>query len=79
MGKIKDIEKALFPNCKELKKAEDGFKSTLVDAELDAFECSYYGDDCVHINTEELSYVCLTESNLRLMLDHIEAVKQLSK
>tara|TARA_R100000664_G_C2700242_1_gene100852 strand:- start:135 stop:374 length:240 start_codon:yes stop_codon:yes gene_type:complete len=76
MKKEIDIEEIFCPNCNKLKKEKDGYSSAIMDAELDVIQCKFYNDDCVVLNTEELTYITLTSQNLRNLLDLIEEVEE---
>lgn len=61
---MKNIEDELFPGYNVLADNEDGITATIVDAELDPFECRFNNDGCVEIDTNGWSYITLSLSNL---------------
>ena len=68
-----NIEKELFPESNVL---IDNYRMQIVDAELDPIECNFYGDGCVKIDTNELTYITLTRSNLQVLMDAIDEVEE---
>lgn len=44
---------------------------TIFDAELDPIKCSFEGDGCVKLDTEELSFIYLTPENLDILKELI--------
>lgn len=72
MTKEINIEEELCPDNGKLI-IKDGYASTtILDEELDPIHCGFNGDDCVNINTDELSYLVLSKSNLSTLLDLID-------
>jgi len=69
-----DIEKVLFPEKDKLVEIDEVQKALIVDAELDAIECTFNGDDCVELNTNRYTYITLTKENLQTLIDLIEEV-----
>jgi hypothetical protein len=75
-----DIESILFPENKTLLlDKQGGFYAELVDAELDGFKCKFNNDSCVEIDTKNLTYVTLTEGNLKTLLMLIKKTDALYK
>ena len=71
------IEYKLFSNINELVLQEDDtITATIVDAELDPIDCVLHGDNAVEINTKNLSYIVLTEQNLKTLLKLISKAKE---
>ena len=69
MKKEINIEKKFFPNAGKLVKSKEGELSTeIIDAELDPIQCKFNNDDCVEINTKNLSYITLSSRNLEDLL-----------
>lgn len=63
------IEDELFPHNSKLIEHEDStITATIIDAELDPIECIFHGDECVELNTKDLTYLCLTKENLKTLL-----------
>lgn len=67
----KDFRDEICSNRNELIKDGEELTATILDAEWDPIKCSFNGDGCVTINTEELSYICLTPENLENLLELI--------
>lgn len=77
MKKQIKIEDELFENHSKLIEQEDStITATIIDAELDAIECIFQGDNVVEINTKDLTYLCLTEENLKTLLRLISEAKE---
>tara|TARA_Y100000385_G_scaffold256660_1_gene283280 strand:+ start:366 stop:629 length:264 start_codon:yes stop_codon:yes gene_type:complete len=71
---MKNIEDLLFPNNRKLiiNKEEDCLETCIVDIEIDPIDCTFIGDGCIKINTEDLTYIMLDFNNLYDMLDLID-------
>lgn len=71
-----DIDRIFCPKKDKLiKKNKDGeivFTAQIVDAEIDTINCTFNYDNCVEINTENLTYITLTISNLLTLIDLIQ-------
>ena len=68
-----NIVDVLIPDAYKLKKLKGGgFKSIIVDEELDPFNVELAGDDCIQIDTEEMAYITLSISTLYEIIDLIE-------
>ena len=76
-----NIVELLVPDAYKLKKAKGGgFKSIIVDEELDPFGVELIGDDCIKIDMQDIEYIVLSISTLYDMIDLIEEAEfQLSK
>jgi hypothetical protein len=76
-----DIVKVLVPDAYKLKKIRGGgYKSIIVDEELDPFEVHFNGDGCMEINTEGMTYITLSIDTLHDMLYLLEEAElKLSK
>ena len=61
------IEEKLFPNINKLYEDGETLTASIVDEELDLIECTYNYDNCVKINTEELTYITLNRKNLNTL------------
>jgi hypothetical protein len=72
MKTVDQLEDALYPERNKLIPCEDGYKATILDIELDPIECSFYSDDCVHIDTKDYTYITLDLNNLYKLIDLIE-------
>lgn len=71
---MKNIEDLLFPNNRKLilNKEEDCLETCIVDIEIDPINCTFIGDGCIKINTEDLKYIMLDLNNVYDILDLIE-------
>jgi hypothetical protein len=68
-----DIVKVLVPDAYKLKKIRGGgYKSIIVDEELDPFEVHFNGDGCMEINTEGMSYIALSVDTLYEMIEILQ-------
>jgi hypothetical protein len=68
-----NIVEVLVPDAYKLKKIRGGgYKSIIVDEELDPFDVQFHGDNCIEINTEGMTYITLSVNNLYDMIDMIE-------
>ena len=66
-----DFRDEISPNRDKLIIEGYDATATILDAEWDEIKCSFNGDECVTIDTEELSYICLTIENLKKLKDLI--------
>lgn len=76
-----NIVEVLIPDAYKLKKLKGGgFKSIIVDEELDPFNVELQGDNCIEIDTEGMAYITLSISTLYDMIELIEEAQfELSK
>jgi hypothetical protein len=68
---MKDFRDEISHDRDELIIDGEDLIATILDAEWDPIKCKFNGDGCVTINTEELSYICLTPENLETLLELI--------
>ena len=70
---MKNIEDLFFPNNGKLviNKKEQTASACIVDAEIDPIECSFNNDECITLDTKELTYITLSVENLEKMLELI--------
>lgn len=73
-----NIVEQLFPNAWKLKVEDEVTTAIIIDMELDPFECSFYNDDCVEINTEEFTHITLSKDDLYRLIDLIEEAEELN-
>jgi hypothetical protein len=73
-----EIEKIFNPEINVLKECDGVYEVTISDAELDELKCTYNGDDCVQIDTDELTYIILTRENLNLLKKYLDKVEKLN-
>lgn len=64
---MKDFRDELCKNRDELVVNGEDLTATIFDAELDPIQCSFEGDGCVKLDTEELSFIYLTPENLEVL------------
>lgn len=64
---MKDFRDELCKNRDELIVNGEDLTATIFDAELDTIQCSFEGDGCVKLDTEELSFIYLTPENLEVL------------
>lgn len=67
-----DIEKALYPQANELVITEDSVSALILDEELDPINCSFNNDGCVELDISDYSYLTLSVSNLKRLIELIE-------
>lgn len=72
MATIEQIEKGINPNANELTLVNREIKAVIIDADLDQIECEFHYDECVYINTEHLTHICLTMKNLKTLMSLIK-------
>ena len=63
--KKQDFREEIAPNREELIVNGENLNATILDAEWDPIKCSFDGDGCVRLDTEELSFIYLTPENLK--------------
>lgn len=77
MGYIASTNVAHFYYMKDfIKDEENNLSAIILDAEGDEIECKFNYDNCVEINTQELSYIILTLENLYDLIDLLECSEE---
>ncbi len=73
-----NIEDYLLPNRNTLLQDEgdDFYHTTILDAELDPAQCSFLGDDCVEIDTKDVTYLTLSIENLKELIQLIKKAEK---
>lgn len=73
-----NIEDYLLPNRNTLLQDEgdDFYHTTILDAELDPVQCSFLGDDCVEIDTKDVTYLTLSIENLKELIQLIKKAEK---
>ena len=72
-----DIAKALHPNSDKLKQDKHGnITATIVDEELDAYECQFNYDGCVQVNTKGYDWITLSKENLIRLIEMIDDAEE---
>lgn len=68
-----DIVKILVPDAYKLKKIRGGgYKSIIVDEDLDPFDVHFNGDGCIEIDTGGMSYIALSVDTLYEMIEMLQ-------
>lgn len=62
-----DIEKKMYPLSGQLKTKKGIATATIIDVELDAYECVFNNAECVEINTEGMSHILLDLKSLQTL------------
>lgn len=75
--KITELEKSLFKDCYELKREDGVLSSIILDEELDPVKVSFHYNECVQINTEELSYLTLSVRQLKNLVLLIKMAEEI--
>jgi len=74
-----NIEKELYPDAWELR-IEDGIcYATIVDCDLDAYECTFNNADDVQIDFGKMTHITLDEGSLFALTDLINEAKMYYK
>ena len=61
----------------KLKLSTDGtLKCNIIDGEYDQLKCKFNSDDCVEINTKNLTYITLSKDNLYELINKIDEAKK---
>jgi len=63
------IEKILHPTAWSIREEDGVLKATISDQELDGYECTFEGDECVKIDTSKVKYLVLDASALMDIAD----------
>ena len=73
-----NIEDYLLPNRNTLLQDEGDYfyHTTILDAELDPVQCSFLGDDCVEIDTKDVTYLTLSIENLKELIQLIKKAEK---
>ena len=75
-----NIENILVPHRNKLKVKKDVITTTIVDCELDTFECTFNGMNDVQINTDGYAYITLDINDLEDLISLIwEAEEKFDK
>ena len=76
---MKNIEEFLHPNNGKLIIDDGIIKSTIVDCELDEYECIFNGADDIQINTEGYTHITLDINTLVSLIALIKKAKKMYK
>lgn len=67
----------MHPGNGKLTKDKNGvYSSSIVDIELDLINCKFKGEDCVELDTDTYTYVCLTRDNLYKLIDLMDEAEE---
>lgn len=70
-----DVEQTLNPDNWIIQQNEEGeYFVSFLDEELDIIHCNI-DDECITLNTEQLTYVVLSREHLEKMIDLIDEVE----
>jgi hypothetical protein len=64
----KNIEDYLYPNNKKLSLDKYTISTTIVDCELDEYQCTFNEPDYIQINTEGYSHITLDIHKLKSLI-----------
>jgi hypothetical protein len=73
------IEDLLYPNNNKLILGDDEITTTIVDCELDEYECTFNGAEYIHINTEGYTHITLDIDTLELLILLIKKAEKMYK
>lgn len=73
---MKNIEEFLYPNNNKLIIDDGIIKSTIVDCELDEYECMFNGIEDIEINTEGYTHITL---DIQILKKLIQLIKKADK
>jgi hypothetical protein len=74
--KIKDL---LYPNNNKLILGDDEITTTIVDCELDEYECTFNGAEDIQINTEGYTHITLDIDTLESLILLIKKAEKMYK
>lgn len=77
--KDKQIEDVLVPENGEIRNENGALKTTIVDLELDAFECEFPYANSVIINTSDAQHITLHIDNLKQLISLIKKSEKMYK
>lgn len=73
---IKDI---LYPKNNKLILGDDEITTTIVDCELDEYECTFNGAEDIQINTEVYTHITLDIDTLYSLIELIKKAEKMYK
>jgi hypothetical protein len=73
-----NLEKFFHPESWQIRVEDNHAYATIVDTELDPFECFFPGLDCVTINTSIYEEITLDINHLRKLIKLIKEVDKLN-
>jgi hypothetical protein len=75
----KNIEDLLYPDNYKLIIMDNEITTTIVDCELDEYECIFNGADDIQINTEGYTHITLDINALQSLIALIKKAKKMYK
>jgi hypothetical protein len=73
------IEDLLYPNNNKLIIGDDEITTTIVDCELDEYECTFGGAEDIQINTEGYTHITLDIDTLYSLIELIKKAEKMWK
>jgi len=73
----KNIEDYLYPNNNKLTFNDDEITTTIVDCELDEYECTFNGAEDIQINTEGYTHITLDIDTLESLIALIKKAEKM--
>jgi hypothetical protein len=73
------IEDLLYPNNNKLIIGNDEITTTIVDCELDEYECTFNGAEDIQINTEGYTHITLDIDTLESLILLIKKAEKMYK
>jgi len=73
----KNIEDLLYPNNNKLILNDDEITTTIVDCELDEYECKFNGAEDIQINTEGYTHIILDIDTLVSLITLIKKAEKM--
>lgn len=75
----KNIEDCLYPNNNKLIFNDDEITTTIIDCELDEYECTFNGAEDIEINTEGYAHITLDIDTLYSLIELIKKAEKMYK
>jgi hypothetical protein len=75
----KNIEDCLYPNSNKLIFNDDEITTTIIDCELDEYECTFNGAEDIQINTEGYTHITLDIDTLYSLIELIKKAEKMYK
>ena len=74
-----NIEDCLYPNSNKLIFNDDEITTTIIDCELDEYECTFNGAEDIQINTEGYTHITLDIDTLYSLIELIKKAEKMYK
>jgi hypothetical protein len=72
-----NIEEVLYPNNNKLTYNEYEITTTIVDCELDDYECTFNADGIIQINTKDYTHITLNIEKLKQLIKLIKQAEMM--